>query len=179
MAEITGDKLDNSLVGTSGDDVITGLAGEDTLIGGGGSDKLVGNNGDDVLRGGDGDDLAKGGRGHDLLFGDAGADTLMGGEGDDQLTGGAGADVFLFKAPDVDGSDDDINDFAQGVDKIHVSDLDVTQVSSQLHGVAGELSLQANTIVGISVLQYDADGDGVSDLTIRVLGLVGTGDLIV
>ena len=178
MATLTGDKLDNSLLGTAGDDAITGLAGDDTLLGGGGGDTLTGNNGADLLRGGDGDDLARGGRGNDLLYGEAGADTLYGGEGFDRMTGGAGADTFAFKATDVDGSSDDILDFAHGIDQIDLSDLQITRVSTKLSGVAGELSLAYNSSLGVTLGQYDADGDGQSDLTLRVIGHADVGDLI-
>jgi Ca2+-binding RTX toxin-like protein len=179
MAELTGDKLDNSITGTSADDLVSGLAGDDTLIGGGGGDTLIGNNGADILHGGDGDDLAKGGRGVDLLYGETGNDILYGGEGADRMTGGTGADTFLFKAPDADGSGDDILDFTHDLDHIDVSDLDVSRISGSLDGVAGELAVAWNGSLGITILQYDAGGDGLADLTIRVIGLVDAGDIVV
>src|SRR4051812_14738988 len=48
MANITGDSLNNTLVGTDGDDLIQGLGGDDTLIGGAGNDTLDGGIGDDI-----------------------------------------------------------------------------------------------------------------------------------
>jgi Ca2+-binding RTX toxin-like protein len=179
MAVITGDKFDNNLTGTAGDDTITGAAGRDTLTGGGGADRILGNAGDDILNGQDGDDVLKGARGADTLSGGTGSDVLHGGEGTDSLTGGAGADVFLFKAGDLDGSADNILDFANGVDQIDLGALDVTQVvASNLTGVAGQLSLVSNPGIGISILQFDQDGDGGADLTIVVIGMVDQNDLV-
>ncbi len=179
MAVINGDKFDNSLTGTAGDDTITGAAGRDTLNGGGGDDRIFGNNGDDILNGGDGDDLLKGARGADSLTSGAGSDVLIGGEGADSLTGGAGADVFQFKAADADGSTDNILDFAHGVDEIDLGALDVTQVvATSLTGVAGQLSLVSNPGIGVAILQFDAAGDRAADLTIVVIGVVDSGDLV-
>jgi serralysin len=179
MATITGDKFDNSLTGTSSDDEITGAAGNDTLAGGGGDDKIWGNNGDDLIYGGDGDDLIKGARGADLMYGEAGADTLNGGEGADTMFGGAGADVFAFKMADVDGTFDDILDFAHNVDKIDLSALDGVRIVALLTGHAGELALWSNAGIGLSMLYYDADGDALADQTIRVVGVVSAADIIV
>jgi Ca2+-binding RTX toxin-like protein len=133
------------------------------------------------LHGSDGDDVLKGARGADELFGDAGADVLHGGEGADTLVGGAGADVFLFKLADVDGGDgDEILDFSSGLDVIDLANLGVSQVvTTGLTGVAGQLSLQAFPQYGITALYFDLDGDGVEDLTLRVIGLVDEGDLVV
>jgi len=179
MAVITGDKFDNNLTGTAGDDTITGAGGRDTLTGGGGNDRILGNSGDDILNGSDGNDLLKGARGADTLSGGTGGDVLHGGEGADVLTGGAGADVFLFKAGDLDGSADNIQDFANGVDEIDLGALGVTQVvATNLTGVAGQLSLAVNPGIGLSILQFDADGDAVADLTLVVIGVVDPGDLI-
>ena len=123
--------------------------------------------------------MLKGARGADALFGDAGADLLHGGEGADTLTGGSGADVFQFKLADVDGATDNILDFVGGLDVIDLGALGVTQVVwTNLTGHAGQLSLQALPGIGISLLQFDADGDAVADLTIGVIGVVDDSDLV-
>ena len=63
---ITGDGLQNELVGWDGGDVIRGM---------GGSDQLFGNDGDDQIYGGSGNDMLHGGNGADLLDGGEGTDT--------------------------------------------------------------------------------------------------------
>ena len=135
---LTGNTLDNIIIGGAGDDFLSGLTGSDELHGGAGNDALDGGTSDDILHGdagsdsltggtgaddlfgGDGDDALDGGTGDDLLVGDAGADTIgggtgadiiVGGAGDDILTGGTGGDVFILGP----GSGDDvITDFGNG-----------------------------------------------------------------
>ncbi|MDO9103744.1 MAG: calcium-binding protein [Methylovulum sp.] len=57
--KLTGNNLDNALLGLSGNDMLNGGAGEDTLSGNAGNDTL------------------NGGAGHDSLFGDEGNDTFV------------------------------------------------------------------------------------------------------
>jgi Ca2+-binding RTX toxin-like protein len=63
---LTGNGLNNVLVGLNGNDVLAGGAGNDTLDGG---------NSNDTLHGDAGDDRLIGGYGTDLMYGDAGIDT--------------------------------------------------------------------------------------------------------
>jgi Ca2+-binding RTX toxin-like protein len=63
--------------------------------------------------------LITGNSGNNRLEGEAGNDTLTGGIGRDTLVGGAGNDTFLFNS--AIGSDDLINDFTQGSDRIGIS----------------------------------------------------------
>ena len=69
--QITGNTLNNTILGGSGKDTLYGKDGADYLVGNAGADKLYGQNGDD---------------------------TLWGGIGNDTLWGGAGADVFIYNA---------------------------------------------------------------------------------
>ena len=101
---ITGNSLDNRLVGGGGDDVLYGEngtdvlfgeAGADQLIGGFGDDSLYGQAGNDTLFGEAGNDLLAGGAGADVLFGQAGDDTLIGEADNDYLVGGDGADTLF------------------------------------------------------------------------------------
>ncbi|MDP2128878.1 MAG: hypothetical protein Q8K97_16040, partial [Pseudohongiella sp.] len=62
---ITGDELQNELVGWDGADVIRGMGGSDQLFGNDGDDQLFGGSGNDVLHGGNGADLLDGGEGND------------------------------------------------------------------------------------------------------------------
>src|SRR5690349_3741481 len=48
MATITGNNLNNVLIGTTGADKLSGLGGQDTLNGGLGNDVLIGGTGNDV-----------------------------------------------------------------------------------------------------------------------------------
>jgi Ca2+-binding RTX toxin-like protein len=91
---ITGNDLNNILIGGAGNDTINGAIGADLIDGGAGNDTLNGGDGVDIIRGGDNNDVIDGGNGDDALYGDAGDDTLSGGEGNDVLDGGAGVDIL-------------------------------------------------------------------------------------
>lgn len=84
QADLIGNELSNTMVGSYYDDRITALAGDDTVNGGAGDDLLFGNEGDDILRG------------------DTGMDRLTGGLGADQLIGGGGSDTIIYE--DADGA---------------------------------------------------------------------------
>jgi Ca2+-binding RTX toxin-like protein len=100
---ISGNHLNNILIGNGGKDTIFGSDGSDVLRGGDGSDVLRGGDGADYLdggrgadgiRGGLGDDRLIGATGNDTMNGEDGADTLIGGLGDDRLIGNTGAEVL-------------------------------------------------------------------------------------
>src|SRR5205085_484354 len=74
VANASGTRFADRLVGDGTDNSLDGKAGNDTLLGGGGRDYLTG---------GDGNDSVVGGDGNDWLDGATGADTLDGGLGDD------------------------------------------------------------------------------------------------
>ncbi len=63
---VTGNELNNSIVGGSGNDTLDGGAGDDTELGGDGNDVLISKAGIDTLAGGSGDDryVLNGGRAH-------------------------------------------------------------------------------------------------------------------
>jgi Ca2+-binding RTX toxin-like protein len=69
----------NTLTGNSLNNVLVGGAAGDTMDGGSGNDILVGNAGDDQIVGGDGDDLLLGGAGADRLVASSGSDILIAG----------------------------------------------------------------------------------------------------
>jgi Ca2+-binding RTX toxin-like protein len=79
FANVVGSPAGSQLTGNALDNILVGLGGRDTLLGLGGND---------VLLGGGGDDWLDGGSGRDLLIGGSGQDTLLGGSGDDILIGG-------------------------------------------------------------------------------------------
>ncbi|MBR3498999.1 MAG: hypothetical protein IKO05_08415 [Selenomonadaceae bacterium] len=93
--KITGNALDNFILGGSNKNSIYGGAGNDTLRGGDGNDKLVGGTGNDSLLGENGDDKLLGESGADSLFGGKGNDYLNGGDNDDKLFGGMGNDKLV------------------------------------------------------------------------------------
>ena len=74
--KITGNALDNSILGGSAKDTLYGDEGNDFLSGGYGNDTLYGDNGD------------------------SGNDSLSGGYGNDYLSGGKGYDNFLYEEGD-------------------------------------------------------------------------------
>lgn len=108
-----------------------------------------------------------------VLKGNGGNDVLNGYEGADQLYGGAGADVFEFSNVE---KGDWIRDFKSGQDKIDLTGLGVDfsfLANSAFTRHAGELR-SAN-----GYLSGDINGDGITDLSIRVSDTVHLSDLII
>ncbi|MBL4906228.1 MAG: calcium-binding protein, partial [Sneathiella sp.] len=64
---LSGNFMNNIIIGGSGDETLSGLAGNDTLYGEGGDDSLLGGNDADMFFGGDGDDTLDGGSGSDTV----------------------------------------------------------------------------------------------------------------
>ena len=91
---ITGNNLDNTIVGGSGKDTLYGKNGDDYLEGGDGADKLYGNGGNDTLWGGTGNDTLTGNAGSDLFIYTAGKDVIADFDDDDTLQLGDGSDTY-------------------------------------------------------------------------------------
>ena len=87
-------------------------------------------------------------------IGGSGNDRINGNQVDNRLTGGAGADTFIFVD---DGSTDTITDFESGLDRIDLTELNIT---------GADVSFDAAT----HQLRIDTDGVGGFDMTIIVLG---------
>ncbi|WP_310468266.1 M10 family metallopeptidase C-terminal domain-containing protein [Sphingomonas sp.] len=87
-------------------------------------------------------------------IGGSGNDVIIGNQANNRLTGGAGADIFVFED---DGSRDTITDFRSRVDRIDLSDLDVTR---------RDVRFDART----DTLWIDTDGVGGYDMSIIVQG---------
>jgi surface adhesion protein len=86
-----------------------------------------------------------------------GNDTIIGGLGSDTLVGGLGADTFVFRAVDMDGSEDVIMDYKS-------SEGDTLQMLDALNGYQKDADLS-------KWLRYDVDlSNGVSWLKIDVAG---------
>ena len=114
---LVGTAYNDSVTGNSLDNHLVGLAGNDSMAGGGGNDTLDGGENNDLLKGGDGHDSLLGGSGRDTLEGGIGNDTLDGGSGADRMVGGSGDDVYYVN---------DINDLVielagGGNDTVYVS----------------------------------------------------------
>lgn len=124
--DLTGNGLNNLLLGNAGANRLAGGAGDDMLYGFDGSDALAGGAGDDALAGGAGADRLDGGAGNDTLLGDDGRDTLFGGDGADQLVGGAGADTMVGGAGNDsfyvdDPADQIVEEDGEGQDRIYAT----------------------------------------------------------
>ena len=126
---LTGNELDNELIGGAGNDTLDGGAGNDTLKGGVGPDTLIGGLGDDILYVDDAGDLIQegAGGGTDILYSSvnfnlaAGQEvetlwvlgstgrTLSGNDQDNQLFGSIGNDVLSSGTGDdqINGRDGD------------------------------------------------------------------------
>ena len=74
--KITGNELENTILGGSGKNTIYGGDGYDSIVGGKLADKLFGEGDDDTLWGGAGNDTLTGGDGNDLFVYTAGKDVI-------------------------------------------------------------------------------------------------------
>jgi serralysin len=156
----------------------------ENVSGGSNGDYIFATDGANVIKGNDGGDRLFGFGGNDLLEGGEGADWLIGGAGKDTLTGGAGPDSDRFAFSDIldsgitAASRDVITDFEDGVDKIHLAQLDANKNNPgiddfnyigsnvQFTGVAGQLRSywsQAGHII-----EGDVNADGKADFSIAI-----------
>nr|WP_252727114.1 Hint domain-containing protein [Paracoccus sp. C2R09] len=111
---ITGNVLDNELLGLAGNDTLIGNAGNDTLDGGADNDSIDGGADDDLITGGTGNDTLTGGTGNDTF-------SYAAGDGSDTITdfnaSGATGDFG-----DGDNSNNDFLDlsgFYDDIDELH------------------------------------------------------------
>lgn len=163
----TGNELDN---------VIRSATEGGTLLGLGGNDTLIARHAENTVtaRGGDGDDTLLGMGNDVLLSGDAGNDLLAGGGGFSSMTGGAGADTFFFDSVPGDvAADEQIADFASGVDAIRLDALVMPALGASGDFAASDARFAANSTgtaqdssdrvvynTSSGTLWYDADGSG-------------------
>jgi len=147
----------NYVNGNAGNDFISAGSGTNRLYGGAGDDHISilglgtghinGNMGNDLLQVTGGSNDVHGGQGNDtisalggtnLLSGDAGDDVIAGGAGADVMTGGAGADLFVLIGKLGEGASprdqyDEVTDFVDGVDTLHVNVFGGNMLPSVLH----------------------------------------------
>lgn len=148
-----------------------------------------GTGGRDALVGSEGRDIIRGGAGADTLDGRGGDDVLSGGGGLDVVTGGAGRDRFVINesTEGVIGSDPNdraayeiITDFAQGEDVIDLSELSPAEVvfrgdgglvfTGSIAGTPPQASYMHGSD-GNTYVHIDHSGEGVSDVTVQLVGL--------
>ena len=86
---VSGNALDNTIIGSLKNDTLYGANGNDYLIGGIGNDKIYGQNGDDILWGGIGNDTLVGGNGADTFI-------YRSGDGKDVISGFDSKDTLTF-----------------------------------------------------------------------------------
>ena len=162
---LAGGLLGDEMYGYAGNDRLNGMRGHDTLDGGDGLDTLHGGYNDDLLLGGDGNDKLygeydqdrlEGGNGQDLLEGGYGNDILIGGASRDSLFGGIGADTFVYSAltDSTFGDVDIIYDFEHGIDKIDLSALGYTGITTG-HASATELRVAYSAAADRTYLRDD------------------------
>jgi len=163
----TGDPNDNDGSGASGSQTINdgnsnvaryGGAGDDTLNGENGTDTLYGGSGNDTISGGNSPDTLYGGSGNDVISGDSGNADVYGGYGADTITGGAATDTIHFL--DLLDTNDVINGFVSGADKLDLSaiDADTSDGDNDAFGWGGQQA--GATVVANSVTWY-TDGTNV------------------
>jgi len=136
-----------------------------TILGTAADETLAGGDSRDALYGFDGNDSLDGGFGIDTLVGGNGDDTLAATGGGDALTGGAGADTFRILA--LNGVT--ITDFT-AADRIDLAAFGIWRFlgAEAFTGRGGELRFEATA--SLTLLQYDADGDGAADATATIAG---------
>jgi VCBS repeat-containing protein len=138
-----GSQVDSAEVSvtTQGGDVLTGTAG---------SEILIASSGDDTLDAGAGDDV------------------VIGGQGTNSLAGGSGADIFVYRANDMQpNSADTFRDFNPGEgDRLDVRDL-LTGWGLADHSQAFALGYLDFDPIGVhSALLFDSDGSAGSASTL-------------
>jgi Ca2+-binding RTX toxin-like protein len=197
---LTGDYLDNLLLGLGGNDTLAGGDGADYLDGGEGIDTVsFAGAFDDVVidlsRNTATDDFGNqdsvvnfenivGGAFDDTLNGSIGDNVITGGGGRDVIRGGGGNDTFLYRTAGESSitttTRDFIRDWATG-DKIDLALIDASTVTAgdqaftfigtaAFSNVAGQLHQIARP--DQTIIEADLDGNGTSDFSIAIKGTI-------
>ncbi|MGB0449164.1 MAG: calcium-binding protein, partial [Porticoccaceae bacterium] len=193
---LLGGSGNDNLKGGSGDDLIYSGGNKDVVNGGSGIDtvsysyaesgvnidihrkKTTGGDSDSLKSienavGSDHNDILRGNRLDNRLEGGDGDDTIRGMKGDDDLLGGSGSDTFAWRQSDIDGSLDQILDFALGEDSLSL-DVSASLASKDLD----EWLLLADGDNSTQLFaDLDADGDFSDAVMFAELQGVGTDSL--
>lgn len=168
---------------SSGIETVRVLTGTGVVTGNNEANSMFGSTNSNVLVGRGGDDYLDGGRQADTLGGGSGDDILIGGRGQDTMTGGADADRFVFKELLESSANDSFSDIITDFSKADGDQISLAQIdaidggannsfafigSAAFSGTAGQLRYEFSG--GDTLLMADTDGDGSSDMTIRLNG---------
>jgi Ca2+-binding RTX toxin-like protein len=151
--QLTGNSLDNTLVGLDGGDVLNGNAGGDTLYG-----DLESSTEPIVPNFIPGRDRLNGGEGRDSLYGGPQGDFLEGGPGVDFLRGQSGGDRYLFSGS--------MNLGADYVTELASPDIDTLDFSGLGAGVNVRLDMGLTRNVSFGLLDLNLTGalSGIEDV---------------
>jgi Ca2+-binding RTX toxin-like protein len=156
---------------TAGNDTVVAFTGiASTISGGAGNDSLTGG----ILA-----DALNGDVGNDTVIGGYGVDSLNGGLGIDVYTGGSSGDRFSFSKGDTGSgvNADSITDFSRTqADKIALlgyglSAAGFVGTGAMTAGGAIEFSYTKFATGNYTLIQIDADNNGISDQEIRLNGI--------
>lgn len=137
-----------------------------SIVGGAGSDTVLGSARDDLIKGNASDDILRGAEGNDQLFG---------GSGNDSLKGGVGKDTFSFI--NIGEGVDTVEDFnAIEGDKLLFSKM-THEDFSYIAGSAFTASGGTEVRFANGQVQVDTNGDGVTDITIKMTGITSASQL--
>ncbi|WP_281981275.1 S8 family serine peptidase [Thalassorhabdomicrobium marinisediminis] len=166
---ITGNGLNNNLLGADGDDTLFGGGGDDLLFGGGDSDRILAGIGNDTLYGGSHSDVLRGGLGDDNIYGGSGYDQVL-------YTGLASGVFVTLESGMASGGGG--NDVLSGIENVFGSGHDDIIYGSNSHGNRLEGSNGEDRLYGLDgrdVLLGGNDNDslyGGSDVD-KLLGQSG------
>lgn len=177
---VVGGRSADVIRGGSGNDGLLGEQGADRLIGGGGDDSLFGHRGNDELIGGDGNDNINPGGGADLIVGGLGRDQVTVNQSPDGASTDGQRDTLVYERVEdsLPNAEDQVAFFRVDEDKIDLSLIDADAGTSEndvfdfigdrvFSGTAGELRIDSGS--GNIYIQADVNGDGVADLSIRII----------
>jgi Ca2+-binding RTX toxin-like protein len=174
--DIGTDKVFNfeSVIGGSGDDLVFGNTAANTLSGNAGNDRLYGFAGNDILKGGQGSDFIVGGLGADVLSGndvglDFERDTFRFQALNESINPASGRDTIRdFDDSNADVLMNDVIDFS-GMTSVAGKHWNTVGdgINDAFDGATG--SVRAVLTSAGWLIQMDADGNKVADMSIYVL----------
>jgi Ca2+-binding RTX toxin-like protein len=161
-----------------GDDAFYASPQGGTLYAGSGADGVWGSGGADWLFGEAGADQLAGGAGNDRISGGPGRDVISWSSGRDVLSGGPGQDEFLLFYPaNEPEAFARITDFRPGADTLNLSNISGLDRGDWI-GAARFSGSKEEIRMCQGALEFDRDGDGRADLTIKINTVLTPGDIL-